>query len=170
MTQTSPYQLNPDLDLSFERIVDVPRESIWAAWTTPKLLKPWFCPLPWKTVDCEIDLRVGGKFYTVMQSPEGQKFPNTGCFLELIKNEKLTWTNALEPGFRPAKQAANADHPCEELMMTATIVLEAVSGGTKYTAIAMHANREGRIKHEQMGFKEGWGICLDQLVAMIKAR
>ena len=75
----------------------------------------------------------------------------------------------MEPGFRPAKQAAaNPDHPCEEFMMTATILLESVASGTKYTAHVMHANKEARIRHEQMGFKEGWGTCLDQLVAMIK--
>lgn len=33
---------NPDLNLMFERNVDVPKEAIWAAWTTPELLKPWF--------------------------------------------------------------------------------------------------------------------------------
>ena len=160
---------NPELDLQFERIVDVPLEKIWAAWTTPKLLMPWFCPLPWKTIACEIDLRPGGIFRTVMQSPEGQQFPNSGCYLEVIPNEKLVWTNAMEPGFRPAKQAAaNPDHPCEGFMMTATILLEPVASGTKYTAHVMHANKEARIRHEQMGFKEGWGICLDQLVASLK--
>ena len=160
---------NDELDLQFERIVDVPREKIWAAWTTPKLLMPWFCPLPWKTIECEIDLRPSGIFRTVMQSPEGQQFPNSGCYLEVIPNEKLVWTNAMEPGFRPAKQAAaNPDHPCEEFMMTATILLESVASGTKYTAQVMHANKEARIRHEQMGFKEGWGTCLDQLVAIIK--
>ncbi len=52
--------------------------------------------------------------------------------------------------------------------MTATILLETVAGGTKYTAHVMHANKEARIKHEQMGFKEGWRACLDQLIAIIK--
>ena len=160
---------NDELDLQFERIVDVPHEKIWAAWTTPKLLMPWFCPLPWKTIECEIDLRAGGIFRTVMQSPEGQRFPNSGCYLEVFPNEKLVWTNAMEPGFRPAKQAAAyPDHPCEEFMMTATILLESVASGTKYTAHVMHANKEARIRHEQMGFKEGWGTCLDQLVASLK--
>lgn len=160
---------NPESDLILERIVDVPKQAIWTAWTTPELLKPWFCPLPWKIVDCEIDLRAGGIFRTVMQSPEGQQFDNAGCYLEIIPNQKLVWTNTLQPGFRPAKQAlANPDHPCEEFMMTAAIMLETIAGGTKYTAHVMHAHKEARLKHAQMGFEEGWGICLDQLVAMIK--
>lgn len=36
--------LDPKLDLFFERIVDVPKELIWKAWTQPQHLMPWFCP------------------------------------------------------------------------------------------------------------------------------
>ena len=75
------YQPNANLDLSFTRIINVPRAQVWRAWTEPALLKPWFCPLPWKTIDCEIDLRPGGLFRTTMQSPEGAEFPNAGCYL-----------------------------------------------------------------------------------------
>ena len=104
-----------------------------------------------------------------MQSPEGQKFHNSGCYLELVENERLTWTNALEPSFRPTKQPeATPGHECAEFLMTATILLETIAGGTKYTAHVMHANTEARIAHEKMGFKDGWGTCLDQLVAIIK--
>jgi uncharacterized protein YndB with AHSA1/START domain len=160
---------NPELDLMLERVIDVPREKIWAAWTTPNLLLPWFCPLPWKTVECEIDLRPGGRFYTVMQSPEGQKFPNLGCYLEIIPNQKLVWTNALEPDFRPAKQPETSPgHECAEFLMTASILLETVADGTKYTALVQHANKDARITHEKMGFEAGWGACLDQLVAILK--
>jgi uncharacterized protein YndB with AHSA1/START domain len=52
--------------------------------------------------------------------------------------------------------------------MTATIMLETHGNTTKYTALVQHANTEARIAHEKMGFKEGWGTALDQLVAMIK--
>lgn len=162
-------QLNTELDLIFERVVDVPKELIWQAWTMPEKLMPWFCPLPWKTIDCEIDLRSGGKFYTLMQSPEGQCFPNTGCFLEVIANKKLVWTNAVEPGFRPAlPPVASPGHECAEFMMTGMILLEEHEKGTKYTAIVMHADKNSRMKHEAMGFKEGWGAALDQMVTMIK--
>ena len=169
MTNLNKFKPNPELDLMFERVVDVPRELVWAAWTTPELLKPWFCPLPWKTIDCEIDLRPGGLFRTVMQSPEGQRFPSDGCYLEVIPNEKLVWTNALEPGFRPANQPeASPGHECEEFLLTATISLEPHANGTKYTALVMHADKESRMKHEKMGFHDGWGTALDQLVAMVK--
>lgn len=157
------YPPNPKLDLVLERIIDVPRESVWAAWTTPEYIKQWFTPSPWKTIDCEIDLRPGGIFRTIMQSPEGQDFPNVGCYLEVIPNEKLSWTDALQPGFRPSPDPT---HPFG--FFTAVITLETHGTGTKYRATAIHGNEINRKKHEEMGFQKGWGIALDQLVTMIK--
>lgn len=162
-------QLIPGLDLSFERIVDIPREQIWKAWTQPQHLMPWFCPLPWKVVECDIDLRPGGLFRTVMLSPEGQKFPNLGCYLEAIENERLTWTNALLPNFRPAP-AANEAQDTLNFYFTATIELAAHSTGTRYNATVRHGNEAAYQKHASMGFKEGWGTALDQLVAYMKAQ
>lgn len=159
-------QLNPKLDLVLERVVDVPRELVWAAWTTPEHLMKWFTPVPWKTVECEIDLRPGGIFRTVMRSPEGQDFPNLGCYLEVVPNEKLVWTNCLEPGFRPAVMAGASS--CGEFPFTAIVMLEPHGQGTKYTAIALHRDEEGAKQHAALGFEEGWGKALDQLVTVVK--
>jgi uncharacterized protein YndB with AHSA1/START domain len=155
---------NPDprLDLLLERVVDVPPELVWAAWTVPEHVKKWFTPAPWTTVDCEIDLRPGGIFRFVMRSPEGQEFPNVGCYLEIVKNQKFVWTVALAPGYRPASERPDT------LSFTAIIALEPQGSGTKYTALAMHRDEEGRKRHEDMGFHEGWGKALDQLVAYTK--
>jgi uncharacterized protein YndB with AHSA1/START domain len=157
------YKPNPSLDLVLEREVDVPPERLWRGWTQPEILKKWFCPLPWKTVECRIDLRPGGEFYTVMQSPEGQNMPaGTGCYLAVETNKQLTWTNALAPGFRPV------EHESDALIFTAMILMEPTAKGTKYKAIAMHTDEAGRHKHEAMGFHQGWGAALDQLVALSK--
>ena len=48
------------------------------------------------------------------------------------------------------------------------LTLEPRGSGTLYTAIAMHRDEAGRKKHEEMGFHEGWGQVLDQLVAYVK--
>lgn len=166
MTHSKRHQPHPSLDLVLERVIDVPRERVWAAWTKPEQIKKWFCPAPWTTVDCEVDLRPGGIFRTVMRSPEGQEFPNVGCYLEIIQNEKLVWTSALLPGYRPANLDSLVG--CAELAFTAIITLESHGSGTKYTAVALHKDEEGRKKHAEMGFHEGWGKCLDQLVALVK--
>ena len=151
---------DPRLDLLLERAVAVAPERIWAAWTRPELVTRWFAPAPWQTVECAIDLRPGGRFHFVMQSPEGRRFPNTGCYLEIVENEKLAWTNMLAPGFRPAAPAAN------DLPFTAIVALEPKGAGTVYRAMAMHGSEEVKAKHAAMGFADGWGKALDQLVAL----
>lgn len=149
---------DPKLDLVLERVIDVPRELVWTAWTTPEHVSKWFTPAPWTVADCEIDLRPGGVFRTVMRSPDGQEFPNVGCYLEVVPNERLVWTDALLPGYRPS----------EEPFFTAILTLEPAGDGTRYTAVAVHRDEAGRKRHEEMGFHEGWGTVLDQLVAYVK--
>lgn len=163
MNNSNSKALDPKLDLSFERIVDVPKELIWKAWTQPEHLMPWFCPLPWKTIACEIDLRPGGMFRTVMLSPEGQQFPNLGCYLEVIENEKLSWTNALLPGFRPAVLPRKAVET-GTFFFTATIQLATHGTGTRYTATVRHGDVTSCQKHAAMGYEAGWGKALEQLV------
>ncbi len=166
MNDSRHFQPDPELDLVLERVIDVPRELVWKAWTTPEQIKQWFTPAPWTTPGCEIDLRPGGLFRTVMRSPEGEEFSNDGCFLEVVPMEKLVWTDALLPGYRPAQRKSMTGG--EMGYMTAIIRFETHGQGTKYTATAIHDGPESRKKHEEMGFHEGWGAALDQLVALIK--
>lgn len=162
------YPADPERDLCFSRVVDVPRSQVWRAWTEPDRLMPWFCPLPWTTVDCEIDLRPGGMFRTTMQSPEGRAFPNMGCYLEVVPNEKLVWTNALLPGYRPSYVPEKCGTDDTGFMFTAMIELADHGPGTRYTATVIHADAQGCQKHAAMGFEAGWGAALDQMVAMIQ--
>ncbi|SDP16400.1 SRPBCC family protein [Phyllobacterium sp. OV277] len=150
---------DPKLDLVLERIVDVPRELVWKAWTRPEHISKWFTPKPWYISDCEIDLRPGGIFRTVMNSPEGEQSIIHGCYLDIVPNERLVWTDALLPGYRPSA----------EPFLTSILLLEPHgNGGTKYTAMAIHRDEATRQKHEEMGFYDGWGTVLDQLVEYVK--
>lgn len=158
---SSVISIDPKLDLVLEREIDVPVEMVWKAWTTPKHLREWFVPKPWSIVSCELDLRPGGKFNTVMRSPDGSEFPNFGCYLEVSPLERLVFTDTLLPGFRPAP----------EPFFTAVLDLKrTATGGTRYTAIAIHGNTDTRKKHEEMGFHDGWGTVAGQMVEYIKAR
>jgi uncharacterized protein YndB with AHSA1/START domain len=160
MTPDTTLTTDPDLDLVLERVVDVPVEKVWAAWTQPEHITKWFTPSPWTTPEAEVDLRPGGIFRTVMRGPDGEQQDNAGCYLEVIENERLVWTGALGPGFRP--QAG-------PMPFTAIIAMEpAGDGRTKYTAIAMHQDPEGAKQHADMGFHDGWGAALDQLVEYSK--
>jgi uncharacterized protein YndB with AHSA1/START domain len=83
---------------------------------------------------------------------------NHGCYLEIVENRKLVFTDALGPGYRPKTSP----------FFTAVILIEPEGSGTRYTAIAMHTDADAKNKHEEMGFHDGWGRALDQLVALAK--
>lgn len=156
--------IDPRYDLVLERFVDVPPELVWKAWTVPEHLMPWFCPKPWRTVECEIDLRPGGIFRTFMRSPEGDEHPNEGCYLEVVPNRRLVWTDALRAGFRPAP----GPNPMLDGHFTGYILLAPRDGGTLYRAVAKHGTETGRDKHDRLGFQDGWGTVLTQLVEYVK--
>ena len=104
----------------------------------------------------------------MMRSPEGQEFPHVGCFLELIENEKMVMTNALEPGYRPAsvgKDGVMAD--CADIPFTSILTLKERGGKTHYSIVVLHKDEAGRRRHEEMGFHEGWNTCLDQLIDVV---
>lgn len=155
------------LDLQQLRDIDVPVADVWRAWTSPEVLKQWFCPRPWKVVECEIDLRPGGLFRTVMQSPEGQDMPaNAGTYLVVEPEKRLVWTNALGPGYRPNPPA---DDQQPGFVFVVDLRLEAKpDGGTRYHARVMHATEAAREAHAAMGFEAGWNTALDQLVTLMK--
>jgi len=160
----SPYIPNPSLDLVLERTIPVTPERVWAAWTEPELLMQWFTPAPWKTVACELDLRPGGGCVTTMESPEGERYPNAGCYLQVEPNRLLIFTSVMTADFRPVAPSNGAG----DLAFTARIeIAPAPGGGTHYRAIAMHAHEDACKQHADMGFADGWGAALDQLVALM---
>jgi uncharacterized protein YndB with AHSA1/START domain len=151
-------EFDPRFDLKLERDIDVPVELVWKAWTTPEHLRHWFVPKPWTITSVTIDLRRGGTFSTVMRSPEGQEFPNLGCYLDIVPNQRLIFTDTLLAGFRPSPKP----------FFTAALLLAPTATGTRYTALAIHGEEAARKRHEEMGFHTGWGTVLDQMVAVIK--
>jgi uncharacterized protein YndB with AHSA1/START domain len=147
-------------ELVLSRLVPVPRAAIYKAWTTPELLKEFFVPKPWSMASVDIDPRPGGRWNSTMRSPEGEEFPNTGVFLELVPNERLVFTDAYSEGWVPT----------EKPFFTGIIELSDEDGGTRYTARARHWRAEDMEAHSNMGFHDGWGTVLDQLVALIQER
>ena len=152
--------INPLLDLELIEDVALTPEQLFEGWTIPEILKKWFCPRPWKVTECSIDLRPGGLFLNVMQSPEGELMPeNKGCYLLIEKPTRLVWTGILGENFRP--------NQIPQLGFGFVCDLRFISleqGGTRFHAIVMHSDEEGKIKHEKMGFEQGWRMALSQLV------
>jgi uncharacterized protein YndB with AHSA1/START domain len=149
---------DPARDLVFERRVAATPKQLWACWTQPALLEQWFCPKPWRATDAEIDARPGGRFNCIIRGPDGEEMPNRGCFLEVVPERRMVWTDAMEEGFRPRA----------EPFMSGVITFEPDGDGTLYRAVVFHANAETKAKHEAMGFHDGWGAAAAQLEELAK--
>ena len=147
-------------DLVISRLLRAPRAALWRAWTDPELLRQWWCPRPWTTEVKAFDLRPGGAFHTFMQGPDGGTSDNPGCFLEIVPGSRIVTTSCLGADWRP----------CETwLAMTAVITMADEGQGTRYVATVMHPDAATRERHEQMGFFQGWNLCIDQLEACAAA-
>ena len=144
-------------ELSLTRLINAPREKVYRAWTDPELLKRWFAPQPWTTPRVELDVRPGGGNVIVMRGPDGQEFPNRGVYLEVVKNERLVFTDAYADGWEPSQKP----------FMTVILTFEENEGKTRYTARVRHWSVADRETHEKMGFQAGWGKCADQLEALV---
>jgi len=144
-------------DLHLHRILKAPRSAVWRSWTDPTHLVHWFAPKPVVTRVITLDPRPGGAFHVVM-AMDGQDFPSApGCFLQVVPEERLTWTSALGADFRPAEVA---DAP---FTFTATITLADHPEGTDYRVVARHKDAAAAQAHETMGFSRGWGTVAVQL-------
>ncbi len=141
-------------DLVISRLLRAPRAAIWRAWADPALLKEWWCPKPWVTEVREFDFRAGGGFHTFMSGPDGGSSDNPGCFLDVQAMSRIVCTSCLVAGWRPGTPW---------LAMTAAFTLADEGAGTRYVASVSHPDLATRDKHVEMGFFEGWNLCIDQL-------
>ncbi|MBK9409335.1 MAG: SRPBCC family protein [Gemmatimonadetes bacterium] len=144
-----------EYDLEISRVLRVPRELVWQAWSDPAHLKEWWCPKPWTTEVRAFDLRPGGAFHTFMRGPDGGTSDNPGAFLEVVPQSRLVWTSALLEHWRPAADPW--------MPMTAYINLSDEGEHTRYVATVLHKDKATRDQHEAMGFFDGWGTCITQL-------
>src|SRR5262245_39523641 len=94
-----------DRELVPTALIDAPRQRVFRAWTEPQLLKQWFAPLPWTTPHAEMDVRPGGATLMIMRGPDGNEFPNPGVILDVVKNERLVFTDAFTKAWQPSGKA-----------------------------------------------------------------
>ena len=153
---TNPKPETETRDLVISRLVRAPRAMVWRSWADPALLKEWWCPKPWTTVVRAFDMRPGGAFDTYMRGPDGGTSDNPGCFLEVVPQQRIVITSMLLGDWRPGTPW---------LPFTGIFTMADEADGTRYVATAMHPDKTTRDKHEEMGFHEGWGTCIDQLEA-----
>lgn len=89
--------MEPIKAVELERTYDASPETIWQAWTDPEIIKQWWGPNNVSIPEAEVDLKVGGKIYIVMEAGEamgpykGTLWPMQGEFTEIVPNSKLAY-------------------------------------------------------------------------------
>lgn len=79
---------------------DAPARLVFAAWTTPALLKRWWAPksMGMSLVSCDVDAHTGGtyRFEFNQESSKGSSTEGMaffGTYLEVTPYARLVWTN-----------------------------------------------------------------------------
>ena len=154
--------MNPELDLSVERIIRAPRKVVWEAWTDPSRLAQWWIPTPMTCRVERLEVCPGGAFVTQM-SDDGLTFvPHLdACFLLVEEFERIVFTNAVDSQWRPASP--------DPIAMTAEVRLYDHADGTDYRIVARHGDQAARTRHAELGFADGWGTVTDQLARFAQA-
>ena len=84
---------NAEATLILRRTISAPRDRVFDAWTSPELMRQWFCPNEkFSVAIAEVDLTTGGKFRIGMRNPDRQVRIATGMYREIRKPERLVFT------------------------------------------------------------------------------
>jgi len=97
-----------DTQIVMTREFDAPRDLVFRALTTPDLLKRWFGADGWELVECEIDLRVGGRWRFVSVGPGGLRMGHGGVYTEL-SGSRLAYTETYDDQWFPGTAQVEAD-------------------------------------------------------------
>ena len=84
--------------LTIVRTFDAPRELIFKVWSQPEHVVRWWGPKGFTTPACQMDVRPGGSYRTVIRSPEGKEHVMRGNYREVVPPERLVMSFAWEDG------------------------------------------------------------------------
>ena len=95
MNSGTTVERKSERELVITRTFNAPARIVFAAWTTPELLKRWWAPKStgMVLVSCEADVRTGGKYRFEFGNGGSKTMAFFGKYVEVIPNARLVWTN-----------------------------------------------------------------------------
>jgi len=141
--------LPADDQILITREFDAPKHLVYKAWTTPELVERWWHANRGEIKSIEIDLRVGGGWRYVMETPDGIEVGFHGEYRELVPDERIVSTEVYE-GF-PDGVAVD------------TLTLTEEDGRTTMTVLVQHMSKQHRDAHIESGMEDGMQDAFDLL-------
>jgi len=92
-----------DREIVLVRVIDAPRDAVFAAWIDPDAFCQWFGPDGFTCTVHEMDTRPGGRARFEMVSPDGTVFPNRFDYLEVVPSERLVMDHGSDVDDDPAR-------------------------------------------------------------------
>jgi len=151
-----------DLEIVMTREFHAPRHLLFETWTSCEHLKRWWGPRTWTLPECEIDLRVGGKWRYFMRGQDGEEMGMYGEYLEVAAPGRLVSTENFEGEWFEPMGAGSVN----------TLVLEERDGRTSMTITSRYKSKEARDGVLQYPMEEGAEDSfkrLDELLAELGA-
>lgn len=144
-----------DREIVLRRVFDAPRRLVFAAWTEPHLLRRWYGARGWHLVECEVDLRVGGRWRFVSRGPGGERMGQSGVYREIVAPGRLVCTEMFD----------DQSYPGETLI---SHVFDEDAGRTTLTTTLRYASREGRDTVLRYPMARGVGESYDRLADLLE--
>jgi uncharacterized protein YndB with AHSA1/START domain len=139
-----------DNKLTIRRVIDAPREEVFAAWLDPESIRQWMCPGDVTSTEAQLDPRVGGRFRILMHAPQGD-YDHTGEYTIIDRPSKLVFTWI----------SKGTDH------QSTLVTVELFDRGGRTELVLTH-NRFPR-KEAVEQHRRGWGSAVDKLAGHLVA-
>jgi uncharacterized protein YndB with AHSA1/START domain len=137
-----------NIRLEIRRVINAPRDRVYAAWTDPAQLEEWFGPEGVQTNELIAETRVGGKFQWSLTNADGEKMTVRGQYRELQPGRKVAFTWQWQD-----------DEEWEDHESIVTVELWDAAGGTElcltHTQLPNEQSRDGH--------NRGWNSALAKL-------
>ena len=85
-----------DREMVLTRLIDAPRELVFAAWTDVKHVSQWWGPRGFTTTTHAREFRVGGVWRFTMHGPDGTDYANRITYTEIVKPERPAYDHGDE--------------------------------------------------------------------------
>ena len=92
-----------DREIVLVRVLDAPREAVFAAWTDADAFCQWFGPDGFTCTVREMDVRNGGRARFDMTSGDGTVFTNRFDYVDIVPSEKLVMDHGSDIDDDPAR-------------------------------------------------------------------
>ena len=100
---TDPTTWALDREIVLVRVLDAPREAVFAAWTEADAFCQWFGPDGFTCTVREMDVRPGGRARFDIASRDGTVFTNRFDYLEVVPSERLVMDHGSDADDDPAR-------------------------------------------------------------------